>query len=143
MKNLDERGTVSFLGLCVLLVVLTLGMGLIYAAKRHQTMVSGSVWEMRLTLAADGRLDVTAAEILANGRAAEQRLPLESEIRLYTNERYGIKTEVFGRRTAQGIFLLSLAQGRETAWRRLTHKRRQIYLPKEGEATYGRGYFLP
>lgn len=143
MKKSDERGTVSFLGLCVLLTVLTLGMGLLYAAKRHQTMISGSIWEMRLTLAADGNLDAVSAQICADGRAAEQRLPLATEVRLCANERNGIKTEVFGRRTDKGIFLLSLAQGRETALRRMTHKRRQIYLPKEGEATYGRGYFLP
>ena len=139
----DERGTVSFLGLAVLMVVLTLGMGLLYAAKRHQVMIGGSIWEMRLNLAASGRLDVTAAEICSDGAAAEQNLPLNEEICLYSEEKNHINIEVYGRRTEQGIFLMSLAQGRENLHRGYTHKRCQAYLPKGGEATYVWGYFLP
>ena len=139
----DEQGTVSFLGLAVLMAVLTLGMGLLYAAKRHQAMVGGGIWEMRLNLAASGRLDVAAAEICADGKAAEQILSLNEEVCLYSGEAGGIKTEVYGRRTERGIFLLSLSQGREKLGRPHTHKRRQAYFPREEEATYVWGYFLP
>jgi len=143
VKLNDERGTVSFLGLCMMMTVLTLGMGLVYAAKRQQDMIGGNLWETRLSLAADGALDAVAGEILRDSAATESNLPLGSEICLRESAQNNIEVKVYARRTSQGIFLLSLAESRGVVRRAGMHKRRQAYLIKGADGKYEWGGFLP
>lgn len=141
MEN-NERGTISFWGLCMLMVVLMLGASMLHTAKTHQRIIGGNIWESRLTLAADGNLDAVIRQISDDGTAGTA-LPSETEVCLREVTEDGITVRVYARRTDRGIFLLSLAEGRETAAHSSTHKRRQAYLVKKDDATYEWGYYLP